>query len=254
LYKYGLKLWSTNKNYIEEAVKLFEGGIFDYIELFSVPGSFEDHINLWKSLNIPFIIHAAHFGCGMNLADKDNYSRNMILASEAVKFADELKSDIIIFHSGVNGNIDETIRQLKKINDRRVVIENKPFYGLKNEKCVGYSPSEIIKIQNETEYGFCLDIGHAICAANAQKKDRILYLKEFIGLKPDMYHLTDGEYDGIYDMHKHFSEGNYPVGVIFELIPDGSMITNEAKKNSVVNLNDFIIDINYLVGLGKNGN
>lgn len=67
----GLKIWSTNTNYLKDAIKLFDKGYYKYIELFVLPGSYRHYIKFWKDLRIPFIIHAPHYREGMNLADKE---------------------------------------------------------------------------------------------------------------------------------------------------------------------------------------
>ena len=36
---FGLKLWSSNENYVKEAVRLFEKGRYQYIELYMLPGT-----------------------------------------------------------------------------------------------------------------------------------------------------------------------------------------------------------------------
>ena len=61
MYKRGLKLWSINTDcYYEDAKKLYDNNIFDYIELYVVPDSL-DTLSTWQKLNIPFIIHCPHF-------------------------------------------------------------------------------------------------------------------------------------------------------------------------------------------------
>ena len=57
--KLGLKIWSRNGNYVQPAVDLYEKGMFDYIELFAVPGS-ASYIEKWENLDIPFVLHAPH--------------------------------------------------------------------------------------------------------------------------------------------------------------------------------------------------
>ena len=59
MYKFGLKLWSINKNYIDTAKKLYDENIYDYIELYAIPSSFDEYAHIWKSLNIPYIICTA---------------------------------------------------------------------------------------------------------------------------------------------------------------------------------------------------
>lgn len=245
MYKFGLKLWSTNLNYIDEAKRLYDDEVYNYIELYTVPNSYNEYINYWKKLQIPFIIHGPHYSHGLNFSDRNKREGNIKLAEESIRFCDDLKSDILIFHPGVNGSIDETIDQINFINDKRIVIENKPYYGLNNEICIGHSPEEIQRIMHNVRVGFCLDIGHTICSANAKKINQIEYIKEFIELNPKIFHLTDGNYNGIKDMHEHYGEGTFPIKDIMKLIENDSMITNETKKNSDENLNDFVEDIKY---------
>ncbi|OHD15302.1 MAG: hypothetical protein A2086_01525 [Spirochaetes bacterium GWD1_27_9] len=244
MYKIGLKLWSINKQYVEEAIKLYETNFIQYVELYVIPDSYKETVTYWENLNIPYIIHAPHFSHGLNFAKKEQLAKNITFANEALKYADSLKSEIIIFHPGVEGHIEETTRQLKIINDSRIVIENKPYYSLDGKFiCVGYSKEEIEFVTKNAKIGFCLDIGHAICAANSKKIKPFYFLEEFIKLNPKMYHLTDGDFDGVYDKHLHFGNGSFPIKQILKLIPPDSLITNEAKKDSNDNLLDFVKDI-----------
>ena len=246
-FKFGLKLWSTNNNYIEEAIKLYKNSTYDYIELYVIPDSYENYIKVWQELNIPFIIHAPHFRDGLNLAEKNKFYKNMELAHEAQHFADKLNANWIIFHPGIDGNIKETASQLKYINDSRILIENKPYYALDNGLiCNGTTPEEIEFLIKEVQIGFCLDIGHAICSANAHNIDSSHYIKNFISLKPTMYHLTDGDIQGIYDKHLHIGEGSFDMKFTLSFIQNGSMLTIETLKSSMKNLNDFVGDIRNL--------
>jgi deoxyribonuclease IV len=247
MHKLGLKLWSINKNYIKEAVRLYEDKVYEYIELYVVPDTYKEYIEIWKNLQIPFVIHAPHYEHGMCLSNSEKEYKNKGLAVEAFNYADMLNADIVIFHSGMNGKIEETARQIKLLQDKRITIENKPYYGLNNSGiCNGSSPEEIKLVIQETGCSFCLDIGHAICAANAHKQDPIKYLAKFIKLNPQMFHLTDGDYKGIYDTHKHFGQGNFPLKEILQLVPKNSTITNEAYKDSKDSLEDFCEDVKYL--------
>jgi deoxyribonuclease IV len=248
MYKYGLKLWSTNKQYITEAIKLYEENVYKYIELFVVPNSFNKFISKWKNLKIPYVIHAPHFYCGLNLAKHENLNTNIKLARETFKFANELQASKIIFHPGVDGDIKETVRQLKILNDHRILIENKPYYALvkqdgKHLICNGHSPQDIKLIIQKTNVGFCLDIGHAIYSANAKNINSLDYLKQFIKLDPKMFHLTDGNIEGILDQHKHIKKGSFNFKEIFKLIPEKSFISIETEKSFKNKLCDFKNDI-----------
>lgn len=64
-----------------------------------------------------------------------------------------------------------------------------------------------------------------------------------------MYHLTDGDFKSVYDRHFNYGEGDFPLSELFGLIPEGQMITNEAKKSSQDNLDDFVADVNFIKAL-----
>jgi len=251
MYYKGLKLHSINTDsYYKEAQKLYKQHIFDYIELFVVPNSLEK-LKIWKQFNVPYIIHAPYFSYGFNLADFDNYNNNVKIYKEVKEFADELNAKYIIFHGGVGGNCKETIRQLKLFNEKRALIENKPFvayeYLGKDYKCIGYSPEEIKIIKEKTGCGFVLDFGHAICSANSQKKDIYEYCNQFNQLKPEMYHLTDSkDIQSPYDDHSHLGKGTMDLSIVSNMISDNSIITVETKKDYSDNLNDFKEDIAIL--------
>jgi sugar phosphate isomerase/epimerase len=232
---------------VNEAVRLFHSGVYDYIELYAVPDSYNEYISLWYRIKIPFIIHAAHFRGGMNLAKREAELNNRRLMSEAQRFADKLNALNIIVHPGIAGEIAETARQLKLITDQRILIENKPYYAIDNDLiCNGTTPDEIRMIMSEARVGFCLDIGHAICSANAHRREHYDFLAEFLELRPVLFHLTDGEVEGIKDRHDHFGAGSFDLAKILSFIPETARVTIETDKNSVNNLNDFLADIKYI--------
>jgi len=182
----------------------------------------------------------------MNLSLPEERENNKMKLQETFQFADTLNAETIIFHSGVNGKIEETINQLKPFVDSRCVIENKPMKGLNEEKCLGATPEEIKYISKELHIDFCLDFGHAICAANSIKREPFEFIKEFLELKPRMYHLTDGDYSGEYDSHLQYGKGTFPIKELIKMVPDEKKVTNEAKHNSEINLEDFKEDFLYV--------
>lgn len=244
----GLKLWSINTDYyLKEAVKLYDKGIYDYIELYVVPESIET-LAEWIKLKIPFIIHNSHFAQGFNLAKREKAQRNREIYEQTKRFADALEAKYIIFHGGIDGSIEETARQLSSFNERRAIIENKPFIALPNrmggEFCRGYNTEEIKFVIDEAKCGFCFDFGHAICAANSLKKDVYEYCEEFLKLKPNMFHLTDiNDITSPYDSHPHLGTGQLDLSKIRKMLSDNSIITLETNKNSKYTLDDFIGDV-----------
>lgn len=259
--QFGLKVWSRNNNYVRAAAKLYEEGVYQFIEIYAYPGTEEVAVSLWKGIKAPFVVHAPHFMHGLNFSDKDKYQSNIKMAEAALSFADKLNADTVIFHPGIKGDYRETARQMKDLKDRRIIVENKPYViakavlGLKaDDNCVGYSPADIDYIMQGAGVGFCLDIGHAICAANGQGIDRMRYLQDFMVLRPKMFHISDGDWDGIVDKHYNIGAGSYHFKEILKLLPPNSQISVETEKASEDNLNDFKEDVAKLQGFFNTNN
>jgi sugar phosphate isomerase/epimerase len=244
-----LKLGTKNINYTEVIVAFYKAGYFQFMELFVVPGSYNDTVGYWKEFSFPMIIHAPHSFAGMNLSLKEERGNNEKILRETFQFADALKAEYVIFHSGVNGDIEETVSQLRPFADHRCVIENKPLKGINCEKCLGATPKEDRYILDELKAKFCLDFGHAICAANSLKKNPMEFIKEFLAFDPVIYHLTDGDYASERDTHLHYGDGTFPIKKLLAMIPDDALVTNEAKHDSDVDLNDFKEDFFYVKNL-----
>jgi sugar phosphate isomerase/epimerase len=250
MHKFGLKLWSTNvEAYLKEAKKLYEKGVYDFIELYVVPESLE-YISLWKSLEIPYVIHAPHMAHGVNLADRAKEKYNMEVFSQVQKYADELNAKYIIFHCEANGSKEETVRQLNIIKDNRILVENVPAIVSEEDDIidffVGVMPEEIKFILKHSDVGFVLDVGHAIAAANYLKFDFWQMINRFLKLKPKMFHISDTDTKTIYDDHYNIGNGDFDFYKFLDMIPDGSIISIETMKKSKENLDDFCEDIKIL--------
>lgn len=244
----GLKLGSRDTRYTDEIQRYYDDGGFQYIELFALSGSYDDTITYWKQFGIPFGIHAPHSAAGLNPADAGAREANAPKIAEAVRFADTLDARYIIFHSGTNGQPDEVVRQLSPFADGRFLIENKPVRGLDGSSCVGstYDDLKLIIDGIGKGCGFCLDFGHAICAARTLGKDPMAFIGELTGLRPRVYHLTDGDYASELDSHLHYGAGSFPLKDLLALVPDGGMVTNEAKREDGASLEEFRRDALFL--------
>lgn len=248
VYKLGLKLWSTNTDYyLKEAEKLYNEGVFSYVELYIVPNTTEN-IKKWQALKIPFMLHAPHFAHNVNLANKERFEYNKEIYKQVEMYRIALNAEFTVIHGGIDGNIYETIKQLKIIKPQKILIENKPYKAPLGDRnlCRGYNPEEINMILNEVGCGFCLDIGHAICSANSLKRNPYEFLNEFNKLNPSMYHISDGVIDSDIDMHLHVGEGNYDFSKIFEIINSSKYISIETKKNKQTDLFDFKKDVSLI--------
>jgi deoxyribonuclease-4 len=248
--KIGLKIWSTNLQYIPVARNLFAQKIFDYVELFVVAGSV-DTIRRWQELDIPYILHAPHSYAGLNPSDPACRERNIELVAQVDKFFAALTPQFVIFHPGIQGALKESIHQFQMIGStfplmyKNVVIENKPLIGLNGETCLGASPEDVRRLLKETGRGFCLDFGHAICYSVASGKDWKKVISELLMMKPSMYHLCDGFFTEK-DAHEHLGAGEFDLPYLIKLIDPQGFVSLETKKDRADSLDDFAEDVQQL--------
>lgn len=251
MYKLGLKLYSTNTGaYFEEAERLYKEGYCDYVEIYVVPDSL-DTLAKWETLEIPFTIHAPHFGHGFNLAFPENMKYNLELYHQAKYFADRLNADYIIFHGGNRGTIESTASQLASFDESRAIIENLPFHTIKGDKrYFGATPDEINFIKESAICDFCFDIGHAVCSANSQGFDPYSYIESFVELDPVMFHISGiKDISSPVDSHLSLPSGQLDPKRIRSILPTRAKVSLETTKKSENNLNDFEKDVIWMRSL-----
>jgi len=239
--KIGLKLWSTNSNILNEAKELIERGLFQYIELMPIPKTeilpFLDQLH-----NVPYIIHITTEKHGANIADKNKEEYNLKTIYNCIEWADKLNAKYLILHPGF-GLIDNAIKFLNKIDDKRILIENMPKVGLNNEKMIGSTPEQIRGLM-DNKFGLCLDLNHAIKAAISLRIPYKEFVQEFLKLKPKMFHISDGKLNNEKDEHLNIGEGDYDFEFLMTYIKrnESKYVTLETPRN----LNSFDNDINNL--------
>ena len=245
LFQLGLKLWSSNTSLLDKVNYLYQNNIITYLELYIVPESYEASVKIWKKAKLPIIIHAPNESI-LSIGITDKFAKNMHIFSVVQKFADDLNPSKIIVHPDT-GELQINIENLHKFNDFRICLENMPYFSLHNEGTLnGSNFLDLEKILSSTGYNFCLDLGHAIIAANNLKIDYMSFIHQFMKLKPTMFHLNDGRLNSTRDSHLHFGDGDFPIQKILKMIPPSSQITLETPKNILGDLNDFVEDIKYL--------
>lgn len=247
----GLKLWSVNTGvYPELAQSLYDAGRFDYLELYVVPGTLGT-LQEWRSLRLPVVIHAPHFKHGFNLALPECAERNRRLYAEAGRFADALEARYIIFHGGTFGCIEETARQLAMLDEPRALIENKPCITRNDGKileCRGSTPAEIRLVMESCGCGFCLDIPHALCAANYLNREQDAMLEAFNAFHPAMYHLADMmDTSLLIDDHTQLGQGGLDMSrFIPSVLGDSAMVTIETTRRIPESLEEFERELDWL--------
>lgn len=255
--EFGLKLWSKdfikNKEFAISAEKALKDGKFGYLELFALPDTYDTVKDMVQSafVGVKTVIHAPHGSQNLNLSDADGFKDNQRKLIDAQKFADLLKAKIIILHPGFamgKHDLEENIRQFQLLNDKRLAVENLPLLCSSTHKnLVGVTPLEIKQIIDETHCQFCLDFSHAICGANSYQREVYQVLDEFIKLKPDMYHLCDGNINSIDDAHLHYGEGNYDLKrLVNEYTTHDALITMETGYGIPSSVDPWLDDLAYI--------
>ncbi len=187
MLKYGIKLWSINQDWFLPAVEIFKENKIDFIELYIVPDSFS-FSGLSSLKNIPVFIHAPHYSHDFNIFKWNNQAAASF--RKTIEAADYFKSKFIIIHSGVGTDKENFKKNIEKISDRRIVIENKPKKAIGGEQCFGYSLEQLKFIKKACGSDICLDFTHAIKSAFSQKIDYKKFVLELINeLSPRYFHI-----------------------------------------------------------------
>ena len=135
----------------------------------------------------------------------------------------------LILHAG-HGSMKHATDVLREIADDRLLIENVPKVGLNDEPMIGYSPAQIEELIGDGDRGLCLDLNHAAKAAVSLGVDYRAYIKGFMRLKPNMFHMSDGMLSEERDEHLGIGEGEYDLGYLMGVIEAGGLVTVETPR------------------------
>ncbi len=250
--KYGLKIWSTDeRDLFKEAARLFLKGKIDFVELYVVPDSFVlgGHNFLNDLKNIPTTLHAPHAVHNFDVFKLDD-SRIRLFESQVIKTADFLGSKFIVVHATEGDDREVFIKNIKKINDKRILIENATKIGMDNQVNFGYSFEQLEFIKS-CGLNFCLDFSHAIKSAISQNLDCKKFVEKLISeLNPSYFHICNGKMDNQIDEHRDLFDGEFDlkwikktliglkkdVYLVFETPKAGKGLENDVK-----NMNHFCL-------------
>lgn len=247
--KFGLKLWSINTNLIDQAIQLIDEKIFDYIELFVIPGTQIEPF----MIDVPFIIHIPHHRFGVNIGEDSIKEYNLQKINESINWADQLNAKYLILHAG-HGSMQHAIDLLRELSDSRLLIENMPKVGLDDEAMIGYSPDQIEELIGDSDLGLCLDFGHAVKAAVSLGVDYKEYINGFLPFEPKVFHVSDGTLGVERDEHLNIGDGEYDFAYFRQCIlnnPSG-LVTIETPRMNTKSLNEDIYNAGKLNVFGSN--
>jgi sugar phosphate isomerase/epimerase len=246
-YSFGLKLWSTNTQLLEQAAEAIRYDGFQYVELSVIPNT---DITPFLEYDLPYIIHATTDVHGVNIAEPNSHSFTLRQLNSCIDWADKLNAPIIILHPGI-GDTWNAFQFLKGIHDERILIENMPRRGLRGECMGGWSPEQI-EILMGNKFGFCLDLNHAIKTAISLGIPYEQLIKEFLRLNPKMFHIADGYLDNEIDQHLSIGNGDYNFPELMSYIKHSSShkVTLETGRENLESINEDLDNLNKLKRFG----
>jgi sugar phosphate isomerase/epimerase len=222
--KLGLKIF--NKEDYEKIRPLFDE--IDFLEIMAIEENDYSFLKEWKK---PIIIHCMHQGFGINFANPMVFSQNRSALKFAIKLADEFDSKYIVVHAGEKESgfcAEENITHFLKKYDKRILIENSTY---KEEKRMRYffDYSDIKRIKEKAQKGFCLDFEHASKTAKQLDKNILDFVKELTTLEPVYFHICDGNCKD--KEHLHLGNGNLPLKEFKKLLPYDAWVLIETFPN-----------------------
>ena len=210
MIKYGLKLWSINKDWFIEATQFLEKGKLNFIELYIASANFELK-GLEILRNFPIVIHSPHCQHNFNIFELTE-SKIRLSKNQVIKTVNYLESPMIILHGGIGRSSEIFKKDINKIYDKRILIENMPKIGLNERICFGYSLEQLKFIKNKCGLNICLDFTHAIKSAISQKIDYKNFIESLISeLTPRYFHICGTGLDSERDEHLNLFEGDFDI-------------------------------------------
>lgn len=244
----GLKLFASNTHLVSDAQQLLEEGVFSHIELYVPPCTYVNNIHRWQECACEYVIHAPHWGHGINFSDPELVKSNRVYMEDAQRFADSLRAQYIIVHGGFGSTIEEVVRQLSALQEPRLAIENVPCHGCDGQKTTVNTPEHVAMLLREGAVQHSvLDVGHAIYAANALSVAWETLVEAYVELHPQLFHLSDGDIHASADVHKSIGVGTFDLKKILRYLPHHARITLETPRLDAYSLTEAKEDAQRLM-------
>lgn len=204
ILNFGLKLWTNNEVVFAEAAHLCEQGEFQFIELYHNP---QAPLNDNQRERLKPYVHAIH-------APHTHGFHEFILGQEqqqiwrdVQELATAFSCSRIILHPGQSHTFDSFQKNLRLIDDPRVIIENMAGLDLQKKPMFGQLLPDLKRIKEIKE--ICFDIEKAVKAACYQGKEYRKYIQECLKeLQPRYFHLSGGEATSPIDQHTNLWESD----------------------------------------------
>lgn len=215
----GLKLWTSNPvTQFSEAAELCSAGQFDFIELYHNPEVPISDLALELIRSLPVIIHNTHTQQWHKfvLGEKE-----LTVWKKTVELADWFKSPTIVVHPGQSHTLESFTKNLNKINDPRIYIENMAGLDLFKVPMFGQTLKELSAIHHLKP--ICFDVAKAVKAACYQNLNYQDFIRDCLReLTPNYFHISGGDKSSPIDEHSNLWEATFDVGWVREMLEEYS--------------------------------
>lgn len=239
MIRYGLKLWTKNRDWFEEAKVRYQEGAFDFIELYFHPDAPLDEEALRPLAGIPVGVHAPHALDEFVFGEKE-----LELWRKTKAFVDEVQAPTVVLHPGYADTIPDFAafeRELAKIDDPRILIETMPGKDVKGRVEFGADLETWKRIRAKKP--MCLDFEKAIKAALWQKQEWKPYIAEAMqALAPEYFHISGCDLSHEFDQHTDLWESEVDWAFVkraLEAVPGDARLVFETPKNGKDLSNDL---------------
>jgi len=243
MIKYGLKLWSNNTTWFEEAVSLYKKGAYDFIEIYSNSTIPHDYAALEKIRHLPV------FGTHIGHLDKAGFHKFFLTDDQleawkmTTDIADFFDVKHIIVHPAITHTAETFWENLAKLNDERILVENMPVnspFGDPDRE-FGAKLEDIGHIREKKE--MCLDVEKAVKASIYHKVPYKEFLKKAVEImKPGYAHISGGNITDPIDQHTDLWEAEFDVAWVRDLLQNQEQdiyLVFETPKNGQDLQNDL---------------
>lgn len=247
----GLKIANTDFGLIPEIYSHLN--LIDYLEVILLPEFEAQDIKVIGELKLPYVIHLAHSGHGIDFGDESKSEANLRYINKINRLAKSLKPICWNLHPE-SGSVKLAISNIKKLEIENIALENMPELSLHGGTLLGSTPGKIrVFFKRLPNLKFCFDFGHAIKTALLKQVGYLDFIRKFIKFKrPSVFHLSDGSLEQQVDEHLPLGEGNYDLSQIKQILLNfqGKInLTFETPREIEKGIEDDLESINFFKNL-----
>lgn len=225
--KVGVKIFPDNKEYVKKI-----DGYVDFYEIVIVEGKKYDFVSKIKK---PFFFHSDDFKYQTNLSNPDVNNANEKYLAFSLALLKEHNALGLIVNPGTRFNnrcsTDNLVTLFKKYNAKKIIIENQPPLKNRTYPFFARNYDEMYTLLKKTGVSCCLDLLHAYASSFFFDKDPEKFCRDLLDLRPRNIHISNGKNGSYIDYHLHFSDGDFNMMQMKDIIPADSWVTLDTAND-----------------------